>query len=84
MTALRPEREDLYGGESPHEPSAGARPHPHGRPAAPPTAAPERHGPRSPAEPHTPDARRPRQRTVPRLTEQHPPTTPCPGSRTSP
>lgn len=38
MTALRPEREDLYGGGSPYEPSAGARPHVHGRPADPPTA----------------------------------------------
>ncbi|CAL9303760.1 class E sortase [Streptomyces sp. SudanB182_2057] len=38
MTALRPEREDVYGGGSPYEPSAGARPHPPGRPTDPPTA----------------------------------------------
>ncbi|UFR03505.1 class E sortase [Streptomyces sp. Go40/10] len=37
MTALRPEREDLYGGESPYESSAGARPYADRRPD-PPTA----------------------------------------------
>ncbi|MGW7789529.1 class E sortase, partial [Streptomyces tricolor] len=37
MTALRPEREDLYGGESPYESPAGARPYAAHR-ADPPTA----------------------------------------------
>ncbi|MEU1007132.1 class E sortase [Streptomyces sp. NPDC005890] len=37
MTALRPEREDLYGGGSPYESSAGARPYA-GRRPDPPTA----------------------------------------------
>ncbi|WP_225824280.1 class E sortase [Streptomyces naphthomycinicus] len=37
MTALRPEREDLYGGERPYEPSGGARPY-RGRRQDPPTA----------------------------------------------
>ncbi|MGA5041516.1 class E sortase [Streptomyces capoamus] len=37
MTALRPEREDLYGGGSPYESPAGARPYP-GRRPDPPTA----------------------------------------------
>ncbi|MEU7082894.1 class E sortase [Streptomyces achromogenes] len=78
MTALRPEREDLYGGGSPYEPSAGARPHPHGRPAGQPADPPTAPLPPLPDGPRTARLPRVTEGPAPARTPREPLTAPLP------
>ncbi|MFF5472521.1 class E sortase [Streptomyces achromogenes] len=78
MTALRPEREDLYGGGSPYEPSAGARPHPHGRPAGQPADPPTAPLPPLPDGPRTARPPRAAEGPAPARTPREPLTAPLP------